>query len=129
MFRADFSIPVTNENGTVDFEQSEFFYVKCREGTSSFLLAEDGDLCICVESDKFINTRTTDTVEFDRIACKPKSSITSLRKLSTKCANDFTFFEIGVPIYGQFAPVITVCFDEQKLTPFYAILTNTTASK
>ncbi|XP_063917232.1 uncharacterized protein LOC135132944 [Zophobas morio] len=117
----DFTLPIydpTNRNQSLSLGSEELFYVVCPKGTHSPYIVEKGDRLVCKGGTNVLNIRTVKIVDFSDIKCRP-DGIANVKKVDKQCATNGTLFEIGFYVYDDFLSMISVCFDEVKLTPIY----------
>ncbi|KAJ3644756.1 hypothetical protein Zmor_022462 [Zophobas morio] len=114
------TVPTPAPDGGITFLEGDQLYVKCRPGTNHSLIRPEGDVAICLSGTLLLNTWTTQTLDFAMTFCKPELPLGAVRKVNATCAGNFSVYEIGLDMNGTFSELVTVCFDEVTLSPFYA---------
>ncbi|KAJ3644835.1 hypothetical protein Zmor_022537 [Zophobas morio] len=107
------------KNGTFTFDNEDIFYVVCPKGTQTSYLGDNGDHVACKGGTKLLNIRSVEFVDFVDIKCKNYAPST-VRNSEQTCANGNKVYEVGFNIYDKYLSMVTVCFNEAKLVPFYA---------
>ncbi|KAJ3644837.1 hypothetical protein Zmor_022539 [Zophobas morio] len=118
----DYTLPMydLDRNHSLSFESDDLFYAVCTAGTHSPYIVEEGDHLICKGDTNVFNIRTMEMIEFANIKCRPHGPAI-VNKLDLQCGtNNGTLYEIGFHVYRDFLSMISVCFDEVKLTPIYS---------
>ena len=113
-----YNFPTYDGTHSINFKHNETFYVSCPKGTTSSYLSKDGDHVRCLSGTTILNLVTGEEVDFASIKCK-STPVTSVRKLDEKCVNNNSLIEIGFEMNKNFVTMMTVCFDDVKLVPFY----------